>query len=333
MGRIAVKAILNTWQRTLRGRLPSLSIEITRECPLRCPGCYAYEDSHLGAANLRSLSDFRGEELVRRVRELVEEHKPLHLSIVGGDPLVRYRELDILLPELVRHTHVQVVTSAFRRIPLSWAKLPNLQLVVSIDGLQPEHDLRRKPATYERILRNIEGHHIAVHCTITGQMAQRTGYLPEFVDFWSANNNVERIWMSIFTPQRGATNIECLDSEERKRIVEILLRICREENKLDMREGVIREFLAPPASPDQCIFAKTTLSLSADLRTKVVPCQFGGNPDCSRCGCLASMALAAVGHRKILGPLTAGKIFWISTAIGSGVKAGADRIRHEARAA
>ena len=333
MGRIAVKAILNTWQRTLRGRLPSLSIEITRECPLRCPGCYAYEDAHLGATNLRSVSDFRGEELVRRVLELVKEHKPLHLSIVGGDPLVRYRELDILLPELVRHTHVQVVTSAFRQIPLSWAKLRNLQVVVSIDGLQPEHDLRRTPATYERILRNIEGHHIAVHCTITSTMARRTGYLPEFVDFWSANNNVERIWMSIFTPQRGATNIECLDSEERKRIVEILLRICREENKLDMREGVIREFLAPPASPDQCIFAKTTLSLSADLRTKVVPCQFGGNPDCSRCGCLASMALAAVGHRKILGPLTAGKIFWISTAIGSGVKAGADRIRHEARAA
>ncbi|HKR85032.1 MAG TPA: radical SAM protein [Terriglobales bacterium] len=333
MGRIAVKAILNTWQRTLRGRLPSLSLEITRECPLRCPGCYAYEDAHLGAANLRSLSDFRGQELVRRVLELVKEHKPLHLSIVGGDPLVRYRELDILLPELVRHTHVQVVTSAFRQIPRSWAKLRNLQLVVSIDGLQPEHDLRRKPATYERILRNIEGHHIAVHCTITSRMARRTGYLPEFVDFWSANPNVERIWMSIFTPQRGATNIECLDSDERKLIVEILLRICREDNKLDMREGVIREFLAPPASPDQCIFAKTTLSLSADLRTKVVPCQFGGNPDCSRCGCMASMALAAVGHRKILGPVTAGGIFWISNAIGSGLKAGADRIRHETRAA
>src|SRR6185503_14305338 len=171
MGRIPVKAILNTWQRTLRGRQPSLSIEITRECPLRCPGCYAYDDAHLGTTNLRSLSDFKGPELIQRIRELVKEHKPLHLSIVGGDPLVRYRELDILLPELVSRTHVQVVTSAFRRIPPSWAKLPNLQLVVSIDGLQPEHDLRRKPATYERILRNIEGHHIAVHCTITGQMA------------------------------------------------------------------------------------------------------------------------------------------------------------------
>jgi len=324
MGRIALKPILQTWGRTLQGRVPSLSLEITRECPLRCPGCYAYEDAHLGTTNLRSLSDFRGAELIRRVRELVKEHKPLHLSIVGGDPLVRYRELDILLPELVRHSHVQVVTSAFRRIPPSWADLPHLQVVVSIDGLQPEHDLRRKPATYERILRNIEGHHIAVHCTITSAMVRRTGYIPEFVDIWSANPNVRKIWMSIFTPQVGATNIECLDFEERKMVVEVLSRICREENKLDMEAGVIREFLAPPASPDQCIFAKTTLSLSADLRTRVEPCQFGGKPDCARCGCIASMGLAAVGHRKLFGPVTAGEIFWTSAAIGRAVKAGAE---------
>lgn len=321
MGRIAVKAILNTWQRTLRGQRPSLSIEITRECPLRCPGCYAYEDAHLGSTNLRSLSDFKGQELIRRVRELVDEHRPLHVSIVGGDPLVRFRELDVLLPELVERTHVQVVTSAFRPIPPGWAKLPNLQLVVSIDGLQPEHDIRRRPATYERILKNIEGQRIAVHCTITSAMVRRTGYIPEFVDFWSANRNVEKIWMSIFTPQKGATNVECLDVEERKLVVETLLRICREDNKLDMQPALIREFLAPPASPGECIFAKTTLSLSADLRTKVEPCQFGGNPDCSQCGCVASMALAAVGHKQVLGPVTAGGIFWTSAAVGDRITA------------
>ena len=83
MGRIALKRVLQTWGRTLRGRVPSLSLEITRECPLRCPGCYVYEDAHLGITNLRSLSDFRGQELIGRVRELVKEHKPLHLSIVG----------------------------------------------------------------------------------------------------------------------------------------------------------------------------------------------------------------------------------------------------------
>jgi hypothetical protein len=52
----------------LRGRVPILSIEITRECPLSCPGCYAYGDQHLGdSVTLRQLADFRGDELVEGV--------------------------------------------------------------------------------------------------------------------------------------------------------------------------------------------------------------------------------------------------------------------------
>jgi len=117
------------------------------------------------------------------VLQLMDEYKPLHLSIVGGDPLVRYRELEVLLPQLVKRSHIQLVTSAFRPIPQAWAALRNLQLVVSIDGLQPEHDERRKPATYERILRNIKGQHMIVHSTITSVMVKRGGYIPEFVAF------------------------------------------------------------------------------------------------------------------------------------------------------
>jgi MoaA/NifB/PqqE/SkfB family radical SAM enzyme len=327
MGLMRIKPVLQTWGRTLRGRVPSLSIEITRECPLRCPGCYAYEDAHLGSTNLRSLSDFKGQELIHRTLDLMDEHKPIHLSIVGGDPLVRYRELDVLLPQLVKRAHIQVVTSAFRPIPSSWATLPNLQLVVSIDGLQPEHDVRRKPATYERILRNIEGHQIAVHCTITSAMVKRSGYIPEFLDFWSANPAVEKIWMSIFTPQRGAANVECLSADERKSVVETLLRARQDQPKLDMTAGMIKEFLSPPASPDRCIFAQTTRTLSADFTTRVEPCQFGGDPDCSRCGCIASMGLAAVGHRKLAGPITAGHIFWTSAAIGRRVRRAENMLR------
>jgi MoaA/NifB/PqqE/SkfB family radical SAM enzyme len=286
---------------------------------LRCPGCYAYEDSHLGGTNLRSLSDFRGQELVGRVLDLVDRYRPLHLSIVGGDPLVRYREVELLLPQLVEQMHVQVVTSAFRPIPAEWAKLRNLQLVVSIDGLQPEHDLRRRPATYERILRNIEHQHVTVHCTITSAMTRRSGYLADFVAFWSANSAVEKIWMSVFTPQLGAQDAECLTREQRDRAVETLLQLQREDNKLDMPESVLREFLRPPHSPERCIFAQTTRILSADLTTPVTPCQFGGKPDCARCGCVASMALAAVGHRRLFGPITAGSIYWGSHRIGQQV--------------
>jgi sulfatase maturation enzyme AslB (radical SAM superfamily) len=82
-----------------------------------------------------------------------------------------------------------VVTSAVRQIPREWAAFPRLQMVVSIDGLQPEHDVRRTPATYDRILKHIEGHQITVHCTVTRQQVQRDGYLEEFLTTWNANPN------------------------------------------------------------------------------------------------------------------------------------------------
>src|SRR3954469_24090537 len=155
-----VSEILKAWRMIATGQHPSLSIEITRECPLKCPGCYAYDDAHLGGGGitLRGLNDRKGQELIDGVLEVVDRLKPLHLSIVGGDPLVRYRELETMVPLLLkRGIHVQVVTSAFRPLAADWATLPHMNVVVSIDGLQPEHDERRKPATYERILKNIAG--------------------------------------------------------------------------------------------------------------------------------------------------------------------------------
>ena len=96
-----MEGIITAWGRILAGHKPSLSIEITRECPLRCPGCYAYGDEHLGGGvTLRQVSDYKGDELVENFFKLVDEHKPLHLSIVGGEPLVRFRELNTILPRL-----------------------------------------------------------------------------------------------------------------------------------------------------------------------------------------------------------------------------------------
>jgi len=314
--------VLRAWVNILAGRAPSLSIEITKECPLRCPGCYAFDAAHLGGqTQLRELSDFRGDDLVVRVLQLIDEHKPLHVSLVGGDPLVRFRELDVLLPQIEnRRVHTQLVTSAFRPIPSAWMALPRLNVVVSIDGLQPEHDARRKPATYDRILRNIKGTKITVHCTITSQIAGRSGYLDEFLGFWTSQPEVVKVWFSIFTPQRGATDPEILTASQRASVVNGLRQLRLKYPNLDMPESLIREIESPPASPEECIFARTTTMISADLTTRITPCQFGGDPDCARCGCIASMGLAAVGHHRVAGKLTAGHLFMASDRLGKSWK-------------
>ena len=310
--------VLRAWRGILSGRRPSLSIEITKECPLRCPGCYAFDEAHLGGTQqLRQLSDFRGDELVRRVVELVDEYQPLHVSLVGGDPLVRYRELERIIPAMdARGVHTQVVTSAFRRIPAEWSRFERLNVVVSIDGLQPEHDVRRKPATYERILKSIAGSQVTIHCTITGNIASRPGYLDAFLRFWTPQPEIRKVWFSLFTPQRGATGPETLTAVQRREVMNELLRLRVLYPALDMPESLICEIATPPKSPADCVFARTTHTVSADLKTKVTPCQFGGDPDCSQCGCIATLGLAAVGHYSLAGGLTAGHVFKASDSIG-----------------
>jgi hypothetical protein len=72
--------VIGAGGKLLKGERPSLSIEITRECRLHYPGCYAYGDDHLGGGmTLRSLSDRKGQELIDSVLELVDRLRPLHL--------------------------------------------------------------------------------------------------------------------------------------------------------------------------------------------------------------------------------------------------------------
>jgi len=313
-----MEGIMTAWGKILRGYRPSLSIEITRECPLRCPGCYAYGDEHLGGdITLRQVTDYKGQELIDRVLGIVQDEKPIHVSIVGGEPLVRFRELNTILPALSeRGVYTQVVTSAVRPIPAEWAAIPRLQMVVSIDGLQPEHDARRTPATYDRIQKHIAGHQVTVHCTITRQQVQREGYLDEFTRQWSANPNVRQLWFSLYTPQIGEVSPEILTPHDRERVIANLMLLRKQYKKIRMPEGLLKKYAVPPQNPDECIFAQTTSCVSADFEHRITPCQFGGNPDCSQCGCIASAGLAAVGAHRLPGGLRVGAVFETSLKVG-----------------
>jgi hypothetical protein len=90
--------------------------------------------------------------------------------------------------------------------------------------------------------------------------------------------------------------------------------------KLEAPPGLLAAYASPPSSPEECIFARTTSTISADLETRITPCQFGGTPDCSQCGCIASAGLAALGRYQVLGIIPVGSLFTGSLKVGAQVR-------------
>jgi hypothetical protein len=118
-------------------------------------------------------------------------------------------------------------------------------------------------------------------------MTGRPKYFEEFLEFWSGKREVKKVWFSLFTPQKGAQGEEILTPDQRS---EVLTELIRLRSIFQRWTCLIPSwgYRKPPRDPDECIFARTTLNITADLKGKIVPCQFGGDPDCSQCGCLAS---------------------------------------------
>lgn len=290
---LRVIEVLAAWKSILSGHTPMLSVEVTRECPLKCPGCYAYGENHLGGSiTLRTLNDYRGDELVERLLQLVRQHRPLHVSLVGGEPLMRRHELSRVLPALSKMgVHTMVVTSAVIPIPREWMNIPRVRVTVSVDGLPEHHDIRRKPATYDRILKNIAYCQVNIHWTITQAMCVRATYLEEYLAFWNARPEVVRIWASLYTPQKNERTPEMLTAAERNAVANELARLQAHYPKLLMNGGIAQAIQAPPAAPSECMFSRLSSSYSADLESRIKPCIFGGDPDCSQCGCAISSGL------------------------------------------
>ena len=326
LGAMNALRFLSAWGRILKGRPPMLSIEITRECPLHCPGCYAYEDHHLGGtATLRQLRDFRGDALVDGVLNLVREHTPVHLSIVGGEPLVRHKELGRILPALSKmRVETLVVTSGVIPIPREWNELDYIRVAVSIDGLQPDHDARRAPATYDRILQNIEGRRVDISWVITRPQVECETYLDRYLAFWTSRPEIDRIWLSLYTPQIGEHSAEMLTPAQRQFLIRELPRLKATYEALLMTDGMAEALASPPSDPDHCVFSRMSVNYTADLATKVQPCFFGGEPDCRQCGCAVTAGLHWVGQKRVLGPLRLAHIMEASVAIGSLVSETAD---------
>jgi hypothetical protein len=160
---------------------------------------------------------------------------------------------------------------------------------------------------------------------VTRQLVQRDGYLEEFARFWQEQADTRKVWFSLYTPQVGEVSEERLTPENRRDVVAMMLALRQRFNKIEMPKGMIEVYAEPPQSPAECIFARVTHSVSADLTTRITPCQFGGNPDCANCGCIASAGLGALGRYKIGGVMPIDHIFDASIKVGHRVRAVRER--------
>ena len=106
--------------------------------------------------------------------------------------------------------------------------------------------------------------------------------------------------------------MRCLRDACRREWAREFVRLRENYPKLIFPESVADGDLHPPSSPDDCLFARTTMNLTADLKGKIVPCQFGGTPDCSQCGCMASAGIAAVGKYKLFNILPLRHLYDVS---------------------
>jgi hypothetical protein len=192
-------------------------------------------------------------------------------------------------------------------------------VAVSIDGLPEHHDIRRKPATYERILSNLAGREVNIHWTITRPMLQRPGYLEEYVKFWNERAEVNRLWVSVYTPQIGEESAERLEQRDRQLLARELPALAKQYPKLLFNENLAQAVLSPPKNPGDCVFAKLSANYSADLKSRVEPCVFGGNPDCSQCGCAISSGLHWIRTVTVAGPLKVDHFIRGSINVGNAV--------------
>ena len=112
---------------------------------------------------------------------------------------------------------------------------------------------------------------------------------------------VNRIWVSVYTPQIGEQTPEMLTADNENSGARVAF-LAKRYPKLLFNEGLAKGFLHPPKNPEDCVFAKMSANYSADLRSRVEPCVFGGSPDCSQCGCAVSSGLHWVRTVKVAGP-------------------------------
>lgn len=138
-----------------------IGLKLTNRCDLRCTHCFQWNDvgfhRHLDKKEVKVQGDLD----IDIIKKLLEEtrHKKSHIYLWGGEPMIYtyWNELVELLANDPRDTVVCTNGLSIKRKIDSLVKISEkLTTLVSVEGLEAQHDKLRGKGTFKKIMDNVD---------------------------------------------------------------------------------------------------------------------------------------------------------------------------------
>lgn len=264
------------------------TFDVSADCPLRCAHCYFY-------AQPAPPASLPAEAYLQRLVRLRDGHRLTTALWVGGEPLTRP---ELLVRAARLFSRNAVATSGLLPVPDEL----DAGLLVSIDGLEPEHDRLRGRGAWRRTLRALERlrpRPFALQLTLTALTLSAIDSLPQLV----AETGAAGVLVGFYT---GAASSPLAPSAAtRARAVERLLGVKARAPGVVLNSEASLDLLGRRSGIHAtCPYRNGELAFDALLKRKR-PCTYGAAADCESCGC-ALLALRGatdsgdVGSREVL---------------------------------
>ena len=284
------------------------SIDVSKECNLRCSHCYFFEGGDGDAPAYGNSPELSVDEWIAKLERLKGTTSRLKFPFfqctwVGGEPLIRKELIDRGRKYFRFNT---VVTNGTIPLP-DW---PDVSWYISIDGDEETHErIRRRKGIYRRAMRQVSerpGLSVTIAYCVT---RENVGCIEQAIVDWS-RAGARNMTFDFYTPIGDMCDRDdglFLPLAERDVVLDKLLAlkaiygdffVLPERAFRLMKSDVSRQIT------DRCLFSRKAFAFGPDGVQKE-KCMLGPKADCDRCGCVVPFYLASLtDRRRILADLS-----------------------------
>jgi MoaA/NifB/PqqE/SkfB family radical SAM enzyme len=147
------KSKLHTRQKKHKpGNLRTLALDITAQCNMACPHCYADTFRNVEPVDLK---------ILRKALDEAYDLGVYHYVLQGGEPIEDPERLEAILSMIYPdETYINIVTNGWgmTKEKIRWLKKLKVdKIAFSLDsGIESEHDKNRKPGSFQRVMIGID---------------------------------------------------------------------------------------------------------------------------------------------------------------------------------